>query len=63
MLFVLLPLCGLLCYILALKNGLGLKRWTFFGTVMGPVALFMFNVHKRRQLHRQCGFLFARFSA
>ncbi|WP_076408807.1 hypothetical protein [Shewanella sp. UCD-KL12] len=32
---------------LAFQAGLGVKRWTFLGLVMGPIAYPLLNTHKR----------------
>ncbi|CCQ09814.1 hypothetical protein PALB_6620 [Pseudoalteromonas luteoviolacea B = ATCC 29581] len=55
-LLVLLSLfCAIGMFCLAHVKGMPIKRWTFLGGVLGPVALLLFSVHLRRawmRIHR-----------
>lgn len=50
---VLFLLSGVLCYCLALTNGLGTKRWGVLGLLLGPCAFAFFSVHYQRAFRRQ----------
>ncbi len=40
---------------LAFRAGLGVKRWTMIGLILGPVGYPLFNTHKRFALKRAVG--------
>nr|WP_252734072.1 hypothetical protein [Pseudoalteromonas sp. C2R02] len=39
-------------YVLAVKKGMPTKRWLVLGSLLGPFAFIMFNLHYRRALLR-----------
>nr|WP_082305739.1 MULTISPECIES: hypothetical protein [unclassified Pseudoalteromonas] len=39
-------------YIRAIKKGMPTKRWFIIGSLLGPLAFIMFNLHYRRALLR-----------
>ena len=41
--------------VLALKKGMPVKRWLILGALVGPIAVYLFNVHYRRALLRSLG--------
>ncbi|ATC95457.1 hypothetical protein [Pseudoalteromonas tunicata] len=46
---------ALLLSVLALKKGMPVKRWLIIGALVGPIAVYLFNVHYRRALLRALG--------
>lgn len=56
---LLISLIGVFCaaffYCQALKNGLGLKRWTLAGLVFGPLVWPMFCMKKRMKINKLFG--------
>ncbi|NRB25337.1 hypothetical protein [Shewanella sp.] len=40
---------------LAFRSGLGIKRWTLLGLMIGPVAYPLFNTHKHYAWRRSVG--------
>lgn len=42
-------------YCQAMMSGLGRKRWSFVGLLLGPLAWPMFNNNKRMKTYRQKG--------
>lgn len=42
-------------YCQAIMSGLGKKRWTCVGLLLGPLAWPMFNNNKRMKVYRQKG--------
>ncbi|RTR34255.1 hypothetical protein [Shewanella atlantica] len=40
---------------LAFRSGLGVKRWTLIGLILGPVGYPLFNTHKRFAMKRAAG--------
>ncbi|RTR36820.1 hypothetical protein EKG38_22090 [Shewanella canadensis] len=40
---------------LAFRAGLGVKRWTMIGLILGPVGYPLFNTHKRFAMKRAVG--------
>ncbi|MCJ8302526.1 hypothetical protein MK852_17410 [Shewanella benthica] len=48
-------LSGIVMGNLAFRAGLGIKRWTLLGLLIGPVAYPLFNTHKHYAWRRSVG--------
>ncbi|WP_394147811.1 hypothetical protein [Shewanella atlantica] len=48
-------LSGIVMGSLAFQAGLGVKRWTMIGLILGPVGYPLFNTHKRFAMRRAAG--------
>lgn len=64
MIFLLVPvwlLAGIVCGRKAFKHGLGVKRWTLLGCLLGPSIYPLFMTHKRFAIRRSSGKGLGRF--
>lgn len=50
-----LVISGIVMGNLAFRSGLGVKRWTMIGLILGPVGYPLFNTHKRFAMKRAIG--------
>lgn len=61
LLLLLSPVCSGWCYLLAKRAGLQSTPWVVAGAIVGPLALPLFQNHKRLALRKALGHNFVWF--
>ncbi len=52
---IVLAISGIVMGNLAFRAGLGVKRWTLIGLILGPLGYPLLNTHKRFAMKRAVG--------
>jgi len=48
LIYLLSAIGAIMMFVLSHTNGMPVKRWTFLGSLVGPLAILLFSVHLRR---------------